>query len=130
MLARYQAQPGCQVAAVLEVGAVADRRYHCGRRLRPDSPDLGNPLANLAGLEDRSDLAIKSFDPFVDLQHECIQARDDLAQQLRKLITGRGQDLWNQPPRSFDCVPPCRSPRRRWYRSSAGARTASRTAGP
>ena len=74
MLAWYQAQPGCQVAAVLEVGAVADRRYHCGRRLRPDSPDLGNPLANLAGLEDRSDLAIKSFDPFVDLQHECIQA--------------------------------------------------------
>jgi hypothetical protein len=74
MLAWYKPQPGCQVSAVLEVGAVADRRYHCGRRLRPDSSDLGNPLTNLAGLEDRIDLSIESFDAFIDLQHECIQA--------------------------------------------------------
>src|SRR5450759_490431 len=100
MLARYKPQPGCQVPAVLEVSSVANRGYHCGRRLRPDSPDLGNPLANVAGLEDRVDLAIKSLNAFVDLKHEGIQARDDLAQHLRELVTRRGQDLWNQSPGS------------------------------
>src|SRR5450755_2617942 len=74
VLARHQPQPGCQMPTVLEVGAVADRRYHRGRRLRPDSSDFGNPLTNVAGFEDRIDLSIESFDAFIDLQHECIQA--------------------------------------------------------
>src|SRR6266446_5003654 len=86
MLARYQPEPGCQVAAVLEVGAVADCRYHRGCSLRSDSSDLGYPLTNIAGFEDRSDLAIKSFDAFVDLKHESIQARDDLTHHISQLI--------------------------------------------
>src|SRR5579863_6394245 len=98
MLAWYQPQPGCEVAAVLEVGSVADCRYHRGCCLRSYSADLANPLANVAGLEDRGDLAIKGFDAFVDLQHEGVEARNDLAQQLRKLVTRRGQDLWNESP--------------------------------
>jgi hypothetical protein len=70
MLARHQPEPGCQVAAVLEVGAVTDRRYHGGRRLRPDPSDLGDPLTNVAGLEDRANLSIESLDAIVDLKHE------------------------------------------------------------
>src|SRR5258708_22425880 len=98
MLARYQSQPGCEMAAVLEVGAVADGRYHCGRRLRPDSPNLGYPLTNIAGFEDRSNLAIEGFDAFVDLEHEGVQTRNDLPHHLGQLIIRRGQDLWNQSP--------------------------------
>ena len=51
MLTRYQPEPRCQVAAVLEVGSVADCRYHCGCSLRPDSSDLRYPLTNIAGFE-------------------------------------------------------------------------------
>ena len=36
MLARYKPQPGGQMPAVFEVGPVANCRYHCGRRFRPD----------------------------------------------------------------------------------------------
>src|SRR5258708_7725430 len=98
MLARYQSQPGCQVPAVIEVGAIANRRYHCGRCLRSDSANLGNSLTNVAGLEDRGDLAIESLDAIVDLEHEGVQTRDDLPHHLGQLIIRRGQDLWNQSP--------------------------------
>ena len=74
MLTRYQPEPRCQMTAVLEVGAVADCRYHRGCSLRPDSPDLGYSLTDVAGFEDRRDLAIKSFDALVDLKHESVQA--------------------------------------------------------
>jgi hypothetical protein len=69
MLTRYQPEPCCQVAAVLEVGAVTDYRYHCGCSLRPASSDLRYPLTNIAGFEDRSNLAIESFDAFIDLDY-------------------------------------------------------------
>ena len=36
-----------------------DSRYHRGCSLRPDSFDLGYPLANITGFEDLGDLAIK-----------------------------------------------------------------------
>src|SRR5271155_581333 len=99
MLARYQPQPGCQVPAVLEVGSVADRRYHCGCSLRPDSSDLRYPLTNSAGFEDRGDPAIESFDAFVDLKHRSVQARDDLTHHLSQLIVGFRQDFRDEPPR-------------------------------
>jgi len=54
--------------AVLEVGSIADRRYHCSRRLRPNSSDLGNPLADLASFEDRVNLLIESSDAVVNLE--------------------------------------------------------------
>src|ERR1700728_2090507 len=83
VLARYQPKPGCQMTAVLEVGSVADCRYHRCCRLRPDSSDLRYPLTDIAGFEDRSHLAIESFDAFVDLKHKSIQTRDDLSHHLR-----------------------------------------------
>src|SRR5712672_783372 len=98
MLARYQPQPGCQVPAVLEVGSVADRRYHRGCRLRPDPSDLGDPLTNVAGLEDRANLSIESLDAIVDLKHEGVQTRDDFSHHLSQLIVGFRQYFWNQPP--------------------------------
>src|ERR1700732_808706 len=93
MLARHQPEPGRQVAAVLEVGAVANRGYHRGCCLRPDSADLGYPLTHIAGFEDRGDLAIKSFDALVDLKHESVPARDDLSHHFSQLIVGRRQDV-------------------------------------
>ena len=74
VLARYQPKPGCQVTAVLEVGPIADRRDHRGRRLWSNPSYFGNPLANVAGLEDCSDLSVESPDPIVDLEHESVQA--------------------------------------------------------
>jgi hypothetical protein len=70
MLARYQSEPGRHMAAVLEVGAVANRRYHGSRRFRPDSSNLRNPLTNRAGFEDLGDLAIEGLDAIVDLEHD------------------------------------------------------------
>jgi len=35
-----------------------------------DPSDLGDPLTNVAGLEDRANLSIESLDAFVDLKHE------------------------------------------------------------
>jgi len=59
MLARYETKPGRQVSAIFEVGTITDRRYHRGCRLWSDPSDLRNPLADLAGLEDRIDLPIE-----------------------------------------------------------------------
>src|SRR5258708_1160903 len=98
MLARYQPKPRCQVTAVLEVGAIANRRYHRGCRLRPDPSTLGNGLAKLGGFEDRGDLSIESLDAIVDLKHEGVQTRDDLSHHLSQLIVGRRQYFWDQPP--------------------------------
>jgi hypothetical protein len=82
MLARDQPEPGRQVTTVLEVGAVADCRYHRGCCLRSYSADLRYPLANVAGLEDRGDLAIKGFDAFVDLEHEGVGSKPSRAATL------------------------------------------------
>src|SRR5580692_4123274 len=100
MLARDQPQPGRQMTAVLEVGAIADRRDHRRRGLRSNATDLGDVLAGLTGLEDRRNLAIKSLDALIDLQHESVQTGNNLANHLSQLIIGCSQNLWNQPPRS------------------------------
>ena len=63
-----------QVSAILEVGTITDRRYHRGCRFWSDPSDLRNPLADLAGLEDRIDLPIEGPDALVDLEHEGVQA--------------------------------------------------------
>jgi hypothetical protein len=109
VLARYQPKPRCQMTAVLEVrSAFADCRYHCGSRLRPDSSDLRYSLTNIAGFEDRSNLPMDSFDAFIDLKHESVEARDDLSHHLRQLIVGFRQDLRDEPPR------PCGRDRNRY----------------
>ena len=100
MLTRHEPKPGRQVTPVLEVGSIADRRDHRGCRLRSNSPDLGNLLTDVAGFEDCLDLPVESPDAIVDLEHESVQARNDLPHQPCELVIVCGEDLWNQPPRS------------------------------
>src|SRR5215510_2807846 len=72
-------EPGCQMPAVLEFGAVPDRGDDGGRRLGPDALDLGDPLTGLRGAEDALDLVVEPVDPVIEVLEEIPELGDGLA---------------------------------------------------
>ena len=86
--------------AVLEIRAIADCCYQRGCGLGTNPADPGDPWADLAVFEDRLNLLIESPDVIVDLEHEGVQAGDDVPHHWCQLLVGRRQDFWNELLRS------------------------------
>lgn len=66
----YKANPGGEMAPVLELGAIADRSHDGCRCLRAHTLDLRDPLAGLTRPEDSLDLLIKDPDPPVEIPED------------------------------------------------------------
>jgi len=73
VLAWDQAEPSCQMAAILELRAIADGSDHRGCRLWPDPFDPGDPLTRLAGAEHALDLLVKGSDPPVEIAEQIVK---------------------------------------------------------
>jgi hypothetical protein len=58
---------------VLECGSVADCRYQCCRRYRPDTLDLAEALADFALAVDFADLLVITRDPRLQIGRFRIQ---------------------------------------------------------
>lgn len=92
----YKANPGGEMAPVLELGAIADRSHDGCRCLRAHTLDLRDPLAGLTRPEDSLDLLIKDPDPPVEIPEQIVEFGDCLARQCRQLILAIREEFREQ----------------------------------
>ena len=72
-LFRHQAEPGCELPAILEAGSIAYGSNQCSRGHRADAFDLRKPLALLAGTEDFPYPTIIDCNAIVEVSHFFLQ---------------------------------------------------------
>lgn len=78
-------------------------RNHGSRGLRPGAADLSDPLASFARFEDRIDLFAEGAYALIGLEHEGLEAPNNLAHEAGKLAVRFRKDLWDWTPSPGGC---------------------------
>lgn len=92
----HKAQPGGEMAAVLELGAIADRGDDSRGGLRAHTLDLRDPLAGFTRPEDSLDLLIKDWDSPIEIPEQVVQFSDSLTSQCRQIILAIREEFRDQ----------------------------------
>ena len=106
-LPRDKANPGSEMASVLELGAVADGGDdRCGG-LNTDALDLGDPLAWLTLEEYPFDFLVERGDPTIEIAKQIVEFTNCFARQRRQIVGEVSQDLGYNTPSTGDAFRHC-----------------------
>jgi hypothetical protein len=85
-LFRHQAEPSCELTAVLEAGSIAHGSNQSGCRHRADAFDLSKPLALFAGPEDFTYPPVIGCNAIVNFGHFRLQLFHELADHAAEAV--------------------------------------------
>jgi hypothetical protein len=88
----HKPDPGSEMAAILELGAIADRGDDRRGGLGTDALDLGDALAGRTIAEDAIDLLIEHTNAAVEIVEEIVELVDGFTSQGREVVLEVGQD--------------------------------------